>query len=153
MRFQCIEQPVGAASSQVSAIFKSEPARPAISDQADGFEVETRPLALDPFAFGVCAADVLARWAAHDDVGKDAKVGNKSSCREVADVVVEPDMRKILRIEDAAPFHDLAGGDGDETGAVQTEGPATRGTAEEIERAHHGRRSRRLSQVACCAFV
>ncbi|EQB02952.1 hypothetical protein V475_18910 [Sphingobium baderi LL03] len=54
-RLQFIEQPVSAASSQISAVLKSEPARAAISDQADGFEVEARPFALDPLAFGVGA--------------------------------------------------------------------------------------------------
>jgi len=39
-RFQLIEQPVSAASSEISAVLKSEPARAAISDQADRFEVE-----------------------------------------------------------------------------------------------------------------
>ncbi len=118
-RFQLVEQPVGAASSQVRAVFKSEPARPALSDQADGLEVETGPLALDSLAFGVGAADVLAGRRSDDDVGQASEVGNKSSCREVADIGVESDMRKILRIEDAAPFHDLAGGDCDKARPVQ----------------------------------
>jgi hypothetical protein len=138
-RFQCSEQPVSAASSEVSAILKSEPARAAISDQADGFKVETRPFAVDTLAFGVGAADVLARWAADDDVGEHPKVGKKSSCREVAHVFVESDMGIVLRVEDAAPFDDFAGGHGDEAGAVQAERPATCRRAEQIERAHYGR--------------
>jgi hypothetical protein len=68
-RFQRSEQPVSAASSEIRAVLKSEPARAAISDQADGFEVKAGPLALDPFAFGVGAADVLAGRADDDDVG------------------------------------------------------------------------------------
>ena len=120
-RFQFIEQPVSAASSEIRAVLKSEPARVAISDKADGFEVEARPLALDPLAFGVGAGDVLAGRAADDDVGEYSKVGNKASCRESTDVVVEADMREILRIEDAPPFDDFACGDGDEAGAVQAE--------------------------------
>ena len=118
-RFQCSEQPVSAASSEVSAVLKSEPARAAISDQADGFEVEARPFAVDSLAPRVGAGDVLARRAADDDVGQESKVGNKASCRESADVVVEADMGIVLRIEDAAPFDDLAGGHGDEAGAMQ----------------------------------
>ena len=58
-RFQFIEQPVSAASSEIRAVLKSEPARAAISDQADGFEVEARPLPVDASPFGVGAADVL----------------------------------------------------------------------------------------------
>jgi hypothetical protein len=48
-RRQRIEQPVRAASSEIRAVLKSEPARAAVSDQADGFEVESRPLAVDAF--------------------------------------------------------------------------------------------------------
>lgn len=120
-RVQFAEQPVSAASSEISAVLKSEPARAAISDKADGFEVEARPLALDPFAVGVGAADVLARRAADDDVGEESEIGNKASCRESADVFVEPDMGIVLRVEDAPPFDDFAGGDGEKTGAVQAE--------------------------------
>lgn len=129
-RFQFIEQPVSAASSQIRAVLKSEPARAAISDQADGFEVEARPLAFDPFALGIGAGDVLARRAANDDVGQDSKVGNKASCRESAHVLVESDMGIVLCVEDAPPFDDFAGGDGDEAGTVQAEGPAAGGGAE-----------------------
>lgn len=137
-RFQFIEQPVSAASSEHRAVLKSEPARAAISDQADGFEVEARPLALDAFALGVGAGDVLARRTADDDVGQDSKVGNKASCREPAHVLVESDMRIVLCVKDAPPFDDLAGGDGDEACAVQAERPAARGGAEQVEGAHHG---------------
>lgn len=114
-RFQRIEQPVSAASSEVTAVLKSEPARSAISDQTDSFEVEAGAFAFDPFAFGVGAGDVLARRAANDDVGEETEVGNKSSCGERSDVVVNADMREILRIEDAPPFDDLAGRDRHET--------------------------------------
>lgn len=158
-RFQLIEQPVRAASSEITAILKSEPARAALSDQADGLEIEARSLPLDPLALRVGAADVLAWWRSDDDVGQAAEVGNKSSCREVADIRVESDMREILRIKDAAPFHDLAGGDGDEARAMQAEAPAARGGAEEVEhpqrrekgRVRHGHTPifRRFSHAAC----
>jgi hypothetical protein len=75
-RFQLAEQPVSAASSEHRAVFKSEPARPAISDQADGLKVEARAFTLDAFPFGVGAADVLAGRATDDDVGQDAKIAN-----------------------------------------------------------------------------
>jgi hypothetical protein len=134
-RFQLIEQPVGAASSEVRAIFKSEPARAAVSDQPHRLEVEPRAFALDPLALRVGAADVLAGRRADDDLGQAAEVGNKSSCREGADIGVESDMREVLRIEDAPPFDDLAGGDGHEPRPVQPERPAARRTAEEVEHA------------------
>ncbi|WDA38434.1 hypothetical protein PO876_09760 [Sphingobium sp. YC-XJ3] len=150
-RFQRIEQPVSAASSEVSAVLKSEPARAAISDQADGFEIETRPFALDSLAFGVGAGDVLARRAADDDVGEESEIGNKASCRESADVFVEPDMRIVLRVEDAAPLDDLAGRDGDEARAMQAERPSARRRAEQVERAHHSHSPYSLSQRRPCS--
>jgi hypothetical protein len=58
--FQLTENPVSAASSEVSAVLKSEPTRADLSDDADGFEEEARPFAVDAFALGVGAADVLA---------------------------------------------------------------------------------------------
>jgi hypothetical protein len=97
-RLQEKEQPVSAASSQISAVLKSEPARAALSDKPDGFEVEARPLAFDSPAFGVGAGDVLARRRADDDVGEHPKVGKKSSCREGAHVLVESDMGIVLRV-------------------------------------------------------
>lgn len=145
-RFQRSEQPVGAASSEIRAILKSEPARAAISDQADGFKIEPRPFAVDALAPGVGAGDVLARRAADDDVGQESEVGNKSSCGEGSDILVEPDMGIVLRVEDAAPFDDLACRDGDETGAVQAERPAARRRAEQVERAHHSHSPYSLSQ-------
>ena len=153
-RFQFIEQPVSAASSQISAVLKSEPARAAISDQADGFEVEARPFALDAFPLGVGAGDILARRAADDDVGKDAKVGNKSSCRESTDVVVDADMRIVLCVKDAPPLDDFAGGYGEEAGAMQAERPASGRCAEQVEGAHHGA-PRRAAPAPCfaCARV
>lgn len=67
--FQCSEHEVCASSSEISAVLKSEPTRADFSDDADGFEVETAPLAFDAFAFGVGWADVLARGAPDDDSG------------------------------------------------------------------------------------
>ena len=52
---QLAEQPVRAASSEISAVFKSEPARAALADQPDGLQVEAGAFALDPFAFGIGA--------------------------------------------------------------------------------------------------
>ncbi len=150
-RVQLAEQPVSPASSEIRAVLKSEPARAAISDKADGFKVEARSLALDPFAPGVGAADVLARRASDDDVGKDAKVGNKSSCRESTDVVVDADMGIVLCVKGAPPLDDLAGGYGQETGAVEAERPSARRCAEQVEGAHHGapRGTAPASRLAC----
>ncbi|AHI26373.1 hypothetical protein H845_2443 [Komagataeibacter xylinus E25] len=132
-RLQRVEQPVRAASSEVSAVLKSEPAWAAFSDQADGFEVETRPRAVDAFAPGVGAADVLARRAARDKVGQETEIGNKSPCGEGADVVVEPDMGVVLRVEHTSPRDDLAGGDGDEASPVQAQCPAAGRPREQVQ--------------------
>jgi hypothetical protein len=150
-RFQFIEQPVSAASSEISAVLKSEPARAAFSDQPDGFEVEARPFAFDSPAFGVGAGDILARRRADDDVGEESEVGNKASCRESADVFVEPDMGIVLRVEDAAPRDDFGGGHGEEAGAVQAERPSARRRAEQVERAHHSHSPYSLSQRRPCS--
>lgn len=153
-RVQLAEQPVSAASSQISAVLKSGPARAAISDQADGFEVKARPFALDPFATGVGAGDVLARRATDDDVGKDAKVGNKLSCRESTDVVVDADMGIVLCVKDAPPLDDFAGSNSEETGSVQAQRPAAGGGAEQVESAHHGApRGVALAPWLVCARV
>jgi hypothetical protein len=72
-----------------------------------------------PFPLGVGVADVLARRASDDDVREVSEVANKSLCRERSDIFVDEDMGIVLRVEDAAPFDDFAGGDGDEASAVQ----------------------------------
>lgn len=89
MSLQRTENPVCAASSEISAVLKSEPTRAALSDDADGFEVEARPLAFDAFAFGVGAADVLAGRRPNDEVGKSSKVASDAIRREVADIVID----------------------------------------------------------------
>ncbi|GEK70925.1 hypothetical protein PDE01_44450 [Paracoccus denitrificans] len=76
---------------------------------------------------------------------------------------MESDMRKILRIEDAPPCDDLAGGDGDKARPMQAERPAARGAAEEVEYAQrqgkvgatgaHTPTLRRFSHAACWALV
>lgn len=146
-RLQRIEQPVRATSSEVSAVLKSEPARAAFSDQPDGFEVEARPRAVDAFAPGVGAADVLTRRAARDKVGQETEVGNKSPCGEGADVVVEADMGIVLRVEHAPPWNNLAGGDGDEARPVQAQRPAAGRPREQLQhtqwRIGHGDARRR----------
>ena len=85
---QSIDDPVCASSSEISAILKSEPTRPAFVDKSDSLEVEAASLAVDAFAFGVRAADVLAGRRADDDVGKSDTVPNKSVCGKGCDVVI-----------------------------------------------------------------
>jgi hypothetical protein len=87
-RFQCSENGVSPPSSEISAVLKSEPTRSDFSDDTGGFEVETRPLALDAFAFGVGGADILAGRGADDDGRKPSKISAKSVCRKGADIIV-----------------------------------------------------------------
>nr|WP_263489892.1 hypothetical protein [Mesorhizobium sp. BR1-1-12] len=96
--FQRIDDPVCASSSEISAILKSEPTRSAFVDKADGFEVEAAPFAVDTFALGVGAADVLARRAADDDVGKSNTIPNKSLCGKGGDVVINRDSGVVLAV-------------------------------------------------------
>ncbi|ODU22791.1 MAG: hypothetical protein ABS87_01075 [Sphingomonas sp. SCN 67-18] len=121
---------VSAPSSEISAVLKSEPTRADFSDDPDGFEEQAGPFAFDAFAFGVCAADVLAWRASDNDVGEETEVGNKSGCRESADVVIDRNPGIVLAVEDATPFDVFAGGDGAIAGAVHAEGPAARRRAE-----------------------
>jgi hypothetical protein len=115
---QCIDDPVCASSSEISAILKSEPTRSAFINKADGFKVELASLAVDAFAFGVCAADVLARRTADDDIGKVTNVPNKSLCGKGGDVVINGDSGIVLRIKSATPVNDFARGHSAIAGAM-----------------------------------
>lgn len=87
---------VSAPSSEISAVLKSKPTRAALSDNADGFEVEARPLPLDTAPFRVGTADILA-WGAADDNGrKSSKIEEKSDCRKGADIVIDLHVRIVL---------------------------------------------------------
>nr|OAP95122.1 hypothetical protein A4U53_18035 [Rhizobium leguminosarum] len=115
---QRIDDPVCSSSSEISAIFKSEPTRSAFVDDADGFEVEAGALSVDAFAFCVGAANVLARRAADDDIGKSDTIPNKSVCCECSDVVINRNSRIVLGIEGAPPVDDFASGNGAIAGAM-----------------------------------
>lgn len=128
---------VKAPSSEISAVLKSEPTRAALSDEADGFEVEARPLAFDAAAFGVGAADVLAWGTADNDGRKSSKIAEKSVCRKGADIVIDLHVRVIFGIERAPPSLDLAGGHGGEARPMHAERPSTGGSAEEVEHLDH----------------
>jgi hypothetical protein len=93
---QCIDDPVCASSSEISAILKSEPTRAAFVDKSDGLEVETASLSVDAFAFCVGAADILARRASDDDIWKSNTVPNKSVCGKSCDVVINWHSRIIF---------------------------------------------------------
>jgi hypothetical protein len=121
---------VKAASSEISAVLKSEPTRAALSDDADGFEVEARPLAFDAASFGVGAADILAWGTADNDGRKSSKISEKSVCRKGADIVIDLHVRVVFGIESAAPCFDFAGGHRGEASAVHAERPTAGGGAE-----------------------
>lgn len=130
------DDPVCAASSEISAVLKSEPTRTAFSDDADSFEVEARPFAFDAFAFGVGAADVLAGRASDDDGRKVSEIVEKSACSEGSNVIVDLHAGVVFGIERAAPRDHLAGGHGAETRPVHPEGPAAGRRAEQVEHVH-----------------
>lgn len=106
--FQRSEDGVSAPSSEIRAVFKSEPTRTALSDDADGFEVEPAALAFDTFTFGVGAGDVLARRASDDDGRKSSEISKNSICREGANIVIYPDAWVILLVKSTAPIDELA---------------------------------------------
>jgi hypothetical protein len=123
------EDGVSSPSSEIRAVFKSEPTRSALSDDADGFEVEAAALAFDTFAFCVGAGDVLARGASDDDGWESSGISNNSICCERADIVIDKDIRVVLLIDCAAPRYVFASGNSLEPCPVHSERPATgRGT-------------------------
>jgi hypothetical protein len=101
---QCSEHGVCAPSSEISAVFKSEPTRSDFADDADGLEVEAAALAFDTLALGVGAADVLAGWTSDDEAGQGAEIGQKSGCCKHSHVFIETDSGVILGIDGAAPI-------------------------------------------------
>ena len=127
------DNPVGAASSEISAVFKSDPTRSAFSDNPDRLEIEAAALAFDAFAFGIGAGDVLARGRSDDSPGEKSEVGNNSICRECSDIVIDQNPRIVLGIKRAAPRHEFAGRDGLESGAMETKRPAAGRRAEKVE--------------------
>jgi hypothetical protein len=134
--FQCSEDGVSAASSEISAVLKSEPTRADFSDDADCLEEEARPLAFDALAFGVGGADVLAGRTSDDDAGAKPEIAKKLLSGESSDIVVHPDARVVLEVERATPSYALAGRDGAKAGAVHAERPAARRRTEQVEDVH-----------------
>jgi len=132
------ENGVSAPSSEISAVLKSEPTRADFSDDADCFEVETRPLAFDAAAFCVGAADVLAGRASDDVSGEKPEIVAESICRESADIVIQDHPRIVFGIEGPAPFLALASRHRTKARAVHPEGPAAgRGTEKVQNEAAH----------------
>lgn len=131
--FQRGENGVCAPSSEIRAVLKSEPTRADLSDDADGFEEEARPLAIDAFAFGVGGADVLAGWASDDDLGEKPKVSNKSVCRKGANVVIDQNAWVVFGIERAPPIDRFTGRDRAKACPVHPERPAAGRRAEEVQ--------------------
>nr|WP_237350438.1 MULTISPECIES: hypothetical protein [Rhizobium] len=135
--FQCSEDGISAASSEVRAVFKSEPTRADFSDDADCFEVEPAARAFDAFAFGVGAGDVLARGASNDDGWKSPKISNKLICCERADIVINANPWIVLLVECPTPVHELASGNRLETSSVHTERPPAGRSAKQVQDFHH----------------
>ncbi len=124
---------VSSASSEISAVLKSEPTRTALSDNADGFEIEPAALAFDAPPFGVGAADVLAWGTSNNEGRKSSKISEKSVCRKGAYIVIHSHMRVVFGVERAPPSLDFARGNGGISSAVHTTRPAACGRAEEVK--------------------
>ena len=137
------EDGVSTASSEISAVLKSDPTRSALSDNTDDFEDEAAALAFDARAIGVGAGDVLAGIGGDEKFGKSSNVGSHLVRCERPDVVIDFHSGVVLGIEGAAPFDPFAGGHGLEARAVQAERPASCGGAEQVEHPHPSSPSRR----------
>lgn len=139
--FQRSEHPVCASSSEISAVLKSDPTRADFSDEADGFKEQSRSLAIDTFALGIGAGDILAGRGPDNDIGNKSKVAMQAGARERADIIVESDIGVVLGIEGSPPIDDFTGCDGLETRAVHSERPAAGRSRKKIE---HPKPVRRL---------
>jgi hypothetical protein len=106
--FQCREDGVSSPSSEIRAVFKSEPTRTDFSDDADSFEVEAAALTFDAFAFGVGAGDVLAGRASDDNGRKSSEISKKLICCERTDIVIDANLWIVLLVESSAPIDELA---------------------------------------------
>lgn len=147
------EDGVSTASSEISAVLKSDPTRSALSDNTDDFEDEAAALAFDTRTIGVGAGDVLAGIGGDEKFGKSSNVGSHLVRCERPDVVIDFHSGVVLGIEGAAPFDPFAGGHGLEARAVQAERPASCGGAEQIEHPHPSSPSRRWMGSARRAAV
>jgi hypothetical protein len=67
-RFQCIEHPVSASSSEARDILSSDPTRVDLAHEPDVLGEQAGSLAFDPLAVGVGGAGVLAWRAAGNDL-------------------------------------------------------------------------------------
>lgn len=132
-RFQRSEDRVCPASSEISAVLKSEPTRSDFSDDANGFKEEATTLAFDALALGVGAGDVLAGRASDDDAGKSSKVCEQAGRRKRADIVIDGNPRIVLGIESAPPVDRLARSHGLEARTMHAERPAAGSSAEKVE--------------------
>lgn len=109
---------VSSASSEIMAVFKSDPIRADFSDKADCFEEEPGAFPFDAAAFRVGAADVLARRASDDDAGESPQIVAKSGCRKGANIVIDFHAWIVFGVDRTAPCLDLASRDGAEPGTM-----------------------------------
>ncbi|BGE85118.1 hypothetical protein Ms3S1_15540 [Methylosinus sp. 3S-1] len=130
---QCAEHSVCAASSEARDIFKSDPTRSQISDEADGREEEPGALAVDSLAARVGCARVLAGRASDEQVGTISEIGNNSPCGELSNIVIHPHAGEIRREHGAPPRIGLAGRNRAIAGAMEAERPAAGAAAKEID--------------------
>lgn len=136
--FQRIVYAVVSASSQARDILKENPTGSHFAHQPQGVEEQSGALAIDAAAFGIRRACVLTGRASADDFGKESEIAAKSICVERPHVVIEPDIRIVSAEDRAPPRIDLAGRNGEKSGAMKPERPPARGAAEQIQCAPSG---------------
>ena len=87
-RFQLIEYPVDAASSDARDVLKTCPNRSDLADEADGLEEEPGSLAVDAPSLGVGETGVLTGRASDDDAGQPPHIPKKSRGGEFSNIVI-----------------------------------------------------------------
>jgi hypothetical protein len=121
--FQCICDPVIAASSEERTVFKSAPTRSAFADKTDRLKDEFRLVPVNALALAIGGAGVLTRRASDDGGREPSDISNKLLCRESSNVVIKPDLGVVVLVSGTTPRIDFACGDRAESGAMHPKGP------------------------------
>jgi hypothetical protein len=90
-------------------------------------EADAGSVAVEASAAHVGGGDILARGRGDDDVGELAEVGQKASCRESCDVVIELGVREVGAVDPAPPGIEFACGKGPEARPLHAQAPAAAG--------------------------
>jgi hypothetical protein len=119
-RVQRVRDPVIASSLDESAVLSNEPTRSDFIDDADGVIEEVVGVEASTAADGGVLA---AGRGARNKINLGDAVGAEALAAEGSEVIVLLHLRIVLGVERAPPGHRLAGRNGGDSGAVQTQRP------------------------------